>query len=434
MFIVWRPRGMNEAIPSTIGAAIIFIAGIVSLGDIYQITGVVSGASITIFSTIVMSIVLESIGFFRWAASNLLMKARGSGVRLYWYINILCFTMTLFINNDGSTIIMTPIIIQIVNILDLKPHQKFPYLLSGVLIANAASAPIGVSNLANLIALKIVGLSLNDYVSIMVVPSMIGVAVISLLLFLYFKKEIPNRISAHPIDPLNDLNKRYRHHPLEQPLKRNPIDWWMFRVCLIVVIAVRISYFTLSSWGVPIEWIAIAGAVLLIFIRWIRKKIGPVDIFKKAPWHIFVFAFSMYVIVYAFQNTGIISMLGDMLQGLISGGILDASLTMGLFTSIMSLLFNNLPSVMTGTLLLVNMHLHTDVLQAAYLANVIGSDIGSLLSPMGTLSILIWMFILRKNGIHITWGQYIRVVVLIIPIGLMLSLLSLYLWSKWVVF
>lgn len=442
LFIVWRPKGINEAIPSFIGAAIIFIAGLVPLSDIYKILGIVNGASLTILSTIVMSIVLESIGFFRWAAVNLLIKAEGSGIKLFWFINILCFSMTMFINNDGSVLITTPIILQMMALLKLKPHQKLPYLFSGMLIANVSSAPIGVSNLANLIALKIVGLNLISYVKILFLPSMIGVAVVSLLLYLYFKKDLPVKINSYAYGQvaLNDMKaplKHYgiKHHPLNEPLKpRKPVDWKMFRVCILIVIGIRISYFALTPLGVPIEWMAMTGACLLIAIRWFRESKGAIDVLKKTPWHIFIFAFSMYVIVYALKNSGLTTILVHALEGPVSANLLNASMIPGLLTTVMSAVLNNLPSVMIGTMLLVDMGLNSHVLQIAYLANIIGSDIGSLISPMGTLATLIWMYILRKNGVPVTWGSYFRVVVMIIPIGLLVSLLSLYFWATWIVF
>lgn len=42
-FILWRPRGMNEAIPATIGAIIVILSGSVSLSDLGQITETISG-------------------------------------------------------------------------------------------------------------------------------------------------------------------------------------------------------------------------------------------------------------------------------------------------------------------------------------------------------------------------------------------------------
>ena len=64
VLIFWRPKGVNEAIPATIGAILIFLCGSVSLADIADIGSKVTGAALTIMATLVMAIALESIGFF----------------------------------------------------------------------------------------------------------------------------------------------------------------------------------------------------------------------------------------------------------------------------------------------------------------------------------------------------------------------------------
>jgi arsenical pump membrane protein len=448
VFLMWRPWGINESIAPTIGATIIMITGIVSFSDLFVIYQTVSGAITTILSTIVMSIVLDSIGFFRWSAYYVVVRARGSGIRLYWYITLLCFLMTLFFNNDGSILITTPIIIQIVTILNLKMHQKLPYLISGALVATASSAPIGVSNLANLIAMKIVGLDLNSYVVLMFVPSMVGICSIAFLLYLYFRKDIPLKIAQNPTDsfssPLKTIDRWTREREMSQnlpyhPLKEgrddrapssDPIDWWLFRTSIYIVILIRLSLFAGSGAGIPIEWIAIAGPLLLIALRWYRTGIGMRDLIHKTPWYILLFAFSIYVVVYALHNIGMTTFMVNHLKEFISQSEFHAVMGYGLLLTVMSNMLNNLPSVMLGTLVLKEMNLDTHILQVAYLANIIGSDIGSLITPMGTLASLIWMFILRRNKIKVSWMQYIKITIIVIPAGLFISLLSLYLWIK----
>ncbi|MNG09763.1 Arsenical pump membrane protein [compost metagenome] len=86
---------------------------------------------------------------------------------------------------------------------------------------------------------------------------------------------------------------------------------------------------------------------------------------------------------------------------------------------------------MIGTLSLQSMGLDSFTMHTAYLATVIGADIGSLLLPMGTLASLIWMHILRRHQIRLTWGQYMKVTIMIVPIGLFISLLCLYVWTGW---
>jgi arsenical pump membrane protein len=431
--VLLKPWNINETIPTIIGAILFLMFNIVPLNDIYFILQMVSGASITILSTIVMSIVLESVGFFRWVAYNLVNKSKGSGVRLYIYINVLCYLMTLFFNNDGSILITTPIIIRTVRILNLKPHQQSPYLLSGVLVATAASAPIAISNIANLIALKIVGLDLNSYVAMMFVPSMIGIITIVLLLYVYFRKDIPTKLPPFGVQLENYKDHHYSlPHPLSNRTNdKEEIDWWMFRVCIISVVIIRGSYFLLSPLGISMEWIAIVGALLLIAIRWYRKGTGVLDVVKKTPWHILIFAFGMYVLVYGLKNIGLTSLLVNHLGTYVQNGPFYAIFIMGGLLTVLSNLCNNLPSVMIGTLSITEMNLDSHLLQVAYLANVLGSDIGALLTPIGTLATLLWMHILRQHSISISWRQYFKVTFKVIPIGLFVSLISLYFWTQW---
>jgi arsenical pump membrane protein len=436
-FIVWKPRGISETVPTSICAFLVLLVGIVPLSDVKEIFNIVSGASITILSTIVMSIVLESVGFFKWVAYNLVKKARGSGVILYIYILILCYLTTLFFNNDGSILITTPIIIRIITVLKLKSNQQIPYLLSGAIIATASSAPIAVSNIANLIALKIVGLDLNSYVAMMFLPSMLGILVISFLLYTYYKKDIPKKLPSLFLQHYGSENNNLDipDHPLSERRNRIiDIDWPTFRICLFIVVLIRGGFFALTPLGVPLELIAIVGAVLLIIIRWQRQGTGFIDIIKKTPWHVLLFAFSMYVLVYGLHNVGATTLIVDSLGDYMASNRFNTVIISGVLLTVLSNLLNNLPAVMIGTLSFVEMGLNTPTLQLAYLASIIGSDIGALISPMGTLATLIWMFILRKNKINITWGQYFKVTILVIPIGLIITLLALYVWTEWLFF
>ncbi|MNQ99768.1 Arsenical pump membrane protein [compost metagenome] len=85
---------------------------------------------------------------------------------------------------------------------------------------------------------------------------------------------------------------------------------------------------------------------------------------------------------------------------------------------------------MIGTFAVTDMGLEQQPLQLAYLANIMGSDIGALLTPVGTLATLLWMYILKNNHIHISWKQYMKVTIIVIPIGLIVSLISLYVWTQ----
>lgn len=424
-FIFWRPH-VNEAIPATIGAAIVILSGSVSLQDIGQITETISGAAVTIIATIVMAIVLESFGFFYWAAELLTKKAKGSGIRLFWLTNLFCFLMTLFVNNDGSILITTPILLLLLKNMGLKNNQKIPYLLSGALIATASSAPIGVSNIVNLIALKIVHMDLYMHTAMMFVPASLGLLLLSLLLFITFYRTLPKKLP-----PVARWSLMPGSHPLQQPVSQENRNRFMVNI-LIFVFCVRISLFIASYIHFSVPAMAVIGSALLLGWRWIYLKISPADMLKKTPWYILIFAFSMYVIIYGLNNIGLTDWLIRLMQPLVSGSLLHASVLMGILLSFLSNLFNNHPALMVGTLTLMSMGLDPLTLKIAYLASVIGSDIGSLLLPIGTLATLMWMHIVRKAGVQITWGQYIKVTAFVIPLTLVFTLVVLSFWVRWI--
>ncbi|WP_372634693.1 ArsB/NhaD family transporter [Cohnella sp.] len=433
LLILWRPKGLQEYIPASVGATLILCIGSVSLNDLSDIAITVSGAAITIIATIVIAMVLESIGFFDWAAEGLAAKAKGSGYKLFFYVNLLCFLMTLFFNNDGSILITTPILIIVLRNLGLKNHQKIPYLLSGALMATASSAPIGVSNIVNLIALKIVGMDLYVQTLMMFVPSALGLALMFGLLFLVARKDIPRKL---PIKTTGDGYglSQLRNHPLrtkltsEEAAKRNRL----MRNIFIFVVAVRAGLFVASYLGIPVEVVAVLGSLLLLGWRWYARGIAPTDMIKKTPWPTFTFALGMYVLVYGLHNIGLTAYMIEMLNPVVSGDLLHASMLMGTLMTAMSVLFNNHPALMVGTLTLTNMELDALTLKVSYLANVIGSDVGSLLLPIGTLASLLWFHILRKHKIKISWKEYTKVTFLVIPPTLMFTLIALHYWVKWV--
>lgn len=431
VLIFWRPKGINEAIPATLGAILIFLCGSVSLADIGDISSKVTGAAITIMATMVMAIAMESIGFFHWVAAKILEATKGSGKRLFWMTNLLCFLMTLFLNNDGSILITTPILLMLLRKLGLSDRQKYPYLISGALIATASSAPIGVSNIVNLIALKIIDMDLYLHTAMMFVPGTLGLLLLATLLYFTFRKKLPASITlfTEPIE-YSQLGSKQSLQSLPN-LSKAKQSKLMFAVIAFVFL-VRISLFIASYVGISVSLVAVLSSTLLLSWRWIYLKVNPVDLLKKTPWHIFVFAFTMYVIVYGLQNIGLTDFLVEFLEPMVEDSLFHASLIMGTVLSLLSNIFNNHPALMIGTLSLTQMGLDPITLKTIYLANIIGSDMGSLLLPTGTLATLIWMHILKQHHVKVSWKEYLKVTVLVIPITVAFTLVVLFIWIEWI--
>ena len=133
----------------------------------------------------------------------------------------------------------------------------------------------------------------------------------------------------------------------------------------------------------------------------------------------------MYLVVYGLRNAGLTQWVTVLLDQFAAQGLWVATLGTGLLSAVLSALMNNLPAVLIGALSVEASTAQGVVREAMVFANVVGSDLGPKMTPIGSLATLLWLHVLSRRGMIITWGYYFRVgVVLTLPV-LLLTLLAL---------
>ena len=192
-----------------------------------------------------------------------------------------------------------------------------------------------------------------------------------------------------------------------------------------VLVILLIGCFALEPLGIPISAISAVCAALLLGIAARGHKISTRKVMKEAPWQIVIFSLGMYLVVYGLRNAGLTGYLAGWLDVFAGHGVWGAAMGTGVLTALLSSIMNNLPTVLIGLLSIDASQASGVVKEAMIYANVIGSDLGPKITPIGSLATLLWLHVLARKNIRIGWGYYFKVgIVLTVPV-LLITLAAL---------
>ena len=407
IFIIWQPKGLQIGTSAIIGALIALMLGVVSFDDVITVTDIVWDATLAFIGIILLSMVLDEIGFFEWAALKMVRLSKGNGNLMFLYVLLLGALVAALFANDGAALILTPILLAKMKHLDMKPLAVFAFLMAGGFIGDSASNPLVISNLTNIVTAGYFDIGFWEYATHMFLPNLLAIIGSLAVLWLYFRKDIPKQIDVENLATPESVIKNHTMFKL---------SWWFLGLLMI-------GYFIGDYFDLPVSFFALGGALIFLLIANHHKATKPIMTIKAAPWQVVWFSLGLYVVVYGLKNAGLTDTVASWITALQTQGETIAVIGTGFLAAGLSSIMNNMPTIMIMDIAIDQVGYAGN--EALVYANILGSNLGPKMTPIGSLATLLWLHVLAQKGVKIGWGEYMKVGLVITPPVLLIALLGL---------
>ncbi len=395
---ITRPKWLPEAAAAGPAAVVVIVTGALPWPQARTEASRLLPVLVFLGAILVLGHVCQQEGLFAASGARLARASRGSPVRLLGGVFGLASVTTAVLSLDTTVVLLTPVVHDTATRLRLRPK---PHVYACTHLANSASLLLPVSNLTNLLAFSVAGLTLIRFGALMTVPWLVAIAVEYVAFRWFFAGDL---VAAGP-GPTRAA---------EAPLPRLP------RFALVTVLATLAGFMLTSVAGLNPAWAAAAGAVVLAARSLIRRQDRPVQLARALSVPFLVFVLGLGIVVEAVVHNG----LGAVLTRVIpAGSSLPSLLALAGLAALLANVVNNLPAVLVLLSVLAARGLAGP---GPVLAVLIGVDVGPNLTYAGSLATLLWRRLLADRDHHTDLAEFTRLGLLTVPAGLILITVALW--------
>jgi arsenical pump membrane protein len=391
-----RPRGIAEVYWIGGGALLLVGLRLVPLGLAGR--AIAAGTDVYLFLTgmMLLSELARFYGVFDWLAEVAVEHARGSRTRLFTLIYAVGTVVTIFMSNDATAVVLTPAVFTAVRKSKAEP---LPYLFACALIANAASFVLPISNPANLVVFRTRMPPLAHWLAAFTLPSLLSIAATYLVLRWYFRRDLVGAVDdGDGIGRLNPAGKLVF------------IGIWIVAGILLAASALN------KDLGLP----TCLSALIVAGVAVVKTQTNPMRIVRDISWSVLPLVAGLFVLMDAVVSIGAMRYTAAALVWVEKLPPALGALLTGALVGVGNNLVNNLPLGLIAGSTLNSQHVQ-GVIENAVL---IGVDLGPNLSVTGSLATILWLIAMRREGLHVSFGTFLKVGGVAMPVALALALVS----------
>jgi arsenical pump membrane protein len=391
---------------------VILLLATFSIGPSTIAGGIFGSDSVKPYSILIMIVSLSYIcvsldytGFLEYVSLRVAGASKNSGRRLFVYFFLLTAFLTLFTDNDIVILTMTLIIFYFSKNAKIDP---IPFLFAQFFAVNIMGMALYIGNPTNIVVADSYPLSFAEFAKWMFLPALLASATCLALLWLVFRRRIPENFEIPAVDPRSALRNR---------------NGAIFGSVALVLTIVFMSVPT-SLTGVPIWVIPLFFAFVMLLHDIVSYRSRALTIASRVPWKIVPFLIGLFVIIESLASSGWTGLFASQLS-VISGNLIATVFGICFLSSLMAGLMNNHPMTIFSVRALQDSSFTGTAKLGATTALIAGSNFGANFTLIGALAGIMWAKMLSDKGCSISFSQFSKYGFLIMPLVVCVACLTL---------
>lgn len=335
-------------------------------------------------------------GIFTWSALRLTKTSGGDPFRLLMLYSVLTVLFSAFLNNVTAMIIVGSLTIVSCKRLGLAP---LPFLFTEGILTNVGGLLTLISSIPNIIVGNTAGISFVRFFVISA-PYTLLAAVVTVLYARWRFSEIRSLETDEEKQRSAELVAEFDENESVKDKRFFKIAW-IGMACVILGFALQSQIPILRDMGLEAVALGAAALFLLLFApHHVEEAVDTVE------WSMVIFFASLFVIIGVMEMAGVLAAIGDALSRLLALGPTGAAVSVMWASAATSSVTDNIPLAAMLAKIFSLMNLHSD--HPLWWSVVFGANLGGNITPIGSASTVVAMTVMKKEGIEMGFGTFVK--------------------------
>ncbi len=353
--------------------------------------------------------IMKKSGIFQYVAIKAAKMAKGDPWKIILYFAVITALSSAFLDNVTTVLLIVPVTLVICDKLELNP---IPFLVPIILIANIGGTATLIGDPPNIMIGSATGLGFMDF-AVHLTPVVVVIFVLTMFAFKYgyrlqYKASPENKAKVLLLD--------------EKLAIKDPI---LMKKSIAVLILTIIGFIFHQVLHYESATVAIFAASILLLI----SKVDVEDIFIEIEWPTIFFFISLFILVGALEEVGVMNFLASKLFEVTQGNMMMTMIVILWVSALASSVLDNIPFVATMIPLIKSYGEISGIdVSPLWWALSLGACLGGNGTLIGASANVIVHGLLTRHGHKMSFGYYMKIGFPLMIVSIMISTVYLVLF------